>query len=224
MENLITCPICLKSGAFREHISKCQFNSTEIRRHECSFCGVVFGTKQMIEMPLCQIKDEYRKLYETYHEGNTTRFEMASFMLVNPSTTGRYLNYGAGKWSQSINQLRDRGFDIVGYEPFCPPTGPTAISAMDPAGAFDAIISHNLIEHLQDPVNDFRRMRGMLSLGGKMAHSTACYDYRHHETRFHLFFFTGESIQVLAKRSGLKFSQRVDYPDYSCCVFERNND
>ena len=69
---------------------------------------------------------------------------------------------------------------------------------------FDGIMSHNVIEHFQDPVTELRHMASLLrDKDSVMAHATGCYEYRYEYTRFHTFFYTGRSAAVLAEKAGL---------------------
>ena len=36
-----------------------------------------------------------------------------------------------------------------------------------------------------------------------LEHSTSCFEYRQEFTRFHLFFFTGDSLEYLCRKCGL---------------------
>jgi hypothetical protein len=80
---------------------------------------------------------------------------------------------------------------------------------------YDGIMTNNLIEHLTDPVDAFRLFRSLLSGPySLMAHSTPCYEYSFEYTRFHLFFFTGSSIDVLCKKCGLNVETVERDPDH----------
>ena len=76
--------------------------------------------------------------------------------------------------------------------------------------------SNDLIEHLQNPVEELCFMKSLLKPDGKMYHATGCYEYAFEYTRFHLFFFLGRSLQLLAQKSGLevKLTDRI-YPEQS---------
>lgn len=47
-------------------------------------------------------------------------------------------------------------------------------------------------------------MKAIMSDDGIMVHSTACYNYIYEYTRFHLFFYTGTSVEEICKQTGLK--------------------
>lgn len=64
-------------------------------------------------------------------------------------------------------------------------------------------MSCNLLEHLQDPVEELKLMSGYLKDGGIMVHGTPCYQYKYANTRFHLYFFLGKSVEIMSERAGL---------------------
>jgi len=204
----IICPICGSNNTnpqiFRE---KGIFEGWNIERYQCMFCDVIFGPSSMINMPIDKLSSMYKSLYSRYGEGETTQYEIATFKLLNPKKQGKYLNYGAGKWSKSIEILRKEGYNIIGYEPFCP-SGSDAVKTIIAGDKFDGIMSHNVIEHFQNPINSLIEMKNMLTENALMAHSTECYSYKYAESEYHLFFFIRRSIDVLCKKTDLRLIKR----------------
>lgn len=190
--------------------SRCIFGGGPLVRFECPGCGVIFGTERMLAMSPETLAEEYADLYRNYEEGETTALEVAAFEALRPREGGQYLNYGCGRWSKAIPQLRAAGHDVVGYEPYAAgPGGEFVLTRAEQLRGrrFDGIFTHNLIEHLQRPVEALQEMRELLRASGSaMVHSTACYEYRYEYSRFHLFFFTGSSVEVLARRAGLRLA------------------
>ena len=43
-----------------------------------------------------------------------------------------------------------------------------------------------------------------LAENGVMAHASPCFELRYEDTRFHLFFYLGRSVKVLADRAGFE--------------------
>jgi len=204
----IICPIC-DSSILDPKILKAKgmFERWDIERYECPCCNVIFGPLSMINMPIEKLAAMYKALYSRYGEGITTQYEIQTFKLLNPTKKGKYLNYGAGKWSKSIDILRKEGYDIIGYEPFCP-SGSNVVESVIDEIKFDGIMSHNVIEHLQNPIKSLIKMKNMLKNNSLMAHSTECFSYQIYESEYHLFFLIGKSIDVLCQKVGLKLVQR----------------
>lgn len=206
---IVECPICHNRKAtelFKKLVSRCIFGGGALQRYECPNCGVIFGPQKMLSLSPQELDRDYRAHYSCYSEGDTNEAVLDTFRHLNPSLGCRYLNYGCGQWSKPLRQIRSQGYDIVGFDPYvADPDDPSQITDVrELAGMrFDGIMSHNLLEHLVDPRSSLAFMSSLLAENGVMAHSTECFEYRHEYSRFHLFFFTGRSLDVLSKNSGL---------------------
>lgn len=206
------CPVCGSSaevGALRRLTAECYFGGGPIVRHECPECDTVFGSLRMLAMTPAELALEYKELYATYDEADSTASELASFRLLGLRPGGVYLNYGSGRWSRSIEILRTEGYEVWGYEPFVrsgerlPSYLLTEESALT-GRRFDGILTHNILEHVQDPVGFTRQLAGWLRPEGRLVHATACFEYAYEISRFHLCFFPGRSAGRLAERAGLE--------------------
>ena len=206
----ISCKLCgfeAQTLAFTEFRAYCMFGGGEIIRHQCPACDVIFGSEIMMRLSPEALSEEYEWHYLAFDEGDSTEDEIRAFRGLRPESRGRYLNWGAGNWSNSLSRLRHEGWNVLGFEPHAP--------AMPQDGvvtklehiqhlSFDGIFSNNLLEHLQHPVDELRQMASLLKPGSLMSHATPCFDYKFEFTRFHLFFFLGRSREVLAKQAGLE--------------------
>lgn len=222
----LQCPLCgcrRESHHFAMHESYCQFGGGRLLRHECPDCHVIFGPSKVMNLSEQELAEEYRMLYETYSEHDTTENEIRTFHAMKPRRNGIYLNFGSGgAWNSAIQKLRAEGWDLYGYEPYAAPGGEHIIR--DPNHLkqlrFDGIMSNNLLEHLPNPLATFQLWRSLLrSPSSVMAHSTPCYEYRYAFTRFHLFFFTGDSLNVLGQRTGFSAQKLAEEGDYICYGF-----
>lgn len=207
---VLECPVCLgraASEAYRVLASRCIFGGGALLRHECPRCGVVFGPQKMLALSPRELAADYRAHYSCFSEGDTSAAVLETFRYLNPRPGGRYLNYGCGRWSQARATISEQGFDIVGFDPYVADAqDPRAIRDIGLLGGmrFDGIMSHNLLEHLVDPRSALAFMASLLKKDGTMAHSTECFEYRHEYSRFHLYFFTGNSLQPLLENAGLR--------------------
>jgi SAM-dependent methyltransferase len=204
----IVCPVCGHADGrdgYSVHVSECQFNGGRLERYACPGCDVVFGPLKMLDLSARQLATEYRTLYTHYDEADSTESEIRAFRACEPRPGGLYLNWGCGAWSETIERLRGEGWDVWGYEPAAESTSPFIVSRRDQISArFDGIFSNNVIEHLRDPVTELHSMAGYLSQGGVMAHASPCFELCHEDTRFHLFFYLGRSMDVVAERASLE--------------------
>ena len=227
--DILQCKICGYKGrrdSFETKVTECRFNGGKLVRYICPQCGVIFGPTKFSALSQEEINDDYSAHYLGFHEGDSTQKEIDAFFLLKPEKDKIYLNYGCGCWSKSMEFLRSEGYQVFGYEPYAPDidnpymiTDKNKISKM----RFDGIFSNDLIEHLINPVEDFKFMKSILKdMHSKMSHSTSCYIYKHEVTRFHTHFFTGKSIDVLCEKAGLNVIQKVnevDSKDFICYVY-----
>ena len=220
---VVVCPLCGFSAAragFGLHASECQFDGSRIERYGCPDCDLVFGPLKMLDLTPAQLAAEYRMLYSYYREADSTVSEIRAFQACRPRKGGVYLNWGCGAWSATIEQLRSEGWDVWGYEPIVPSESPFVVNSRAELSArFAGIFSNNVIEHLQDPAGELRAMSEHLAPGGALAHASPCYELRYENTRFHLFFYLGRSVEMLAERAGLGVGSRERDGEYMHVVF-----
>lgn len=228
----LICCICNFSApvsAYKTVESQCMFNGGVLIRYICPRCGTIFGPAKMLELTPSELDQEYRIHYSVYEEGDSTDRELKAFFSLNPIPEGKYLIYGCGEWSKTIPILRSQGFDVEGFDPYVDKNDHiiTDLNVLRQR-QYDGIMTNNLLEHLTDPVQSFMLFRELLS-GPRalMVHSTPCYEYSYEFTRFHLFFFTGTSVDVLCKRCGLEVESidrgpDIDYINYVFSITEKD--
>ncbi|WP_274629237.1 class I SAM-dependent methyltransferase [Arvimicrobium flavum] len=225
----LTCIVCghtdRRSG-YGLHHDNCVFGGGALERYECPACGCIFGTKKYLDLSDAAVDADYRFLYSYYSESDSTPNEIRTFNSLTPRQDGLYLDWGCGGiWSKTVSTLRERGFDVWGYEPSAPTSGNHVVrSRAEISGRFDGIFSNNVIEHFRDPVAVFRDFHGLLKAGGVMAHSSPCYDKNYTFTRFHTLFLTGRSADVLAKRTGFAVVDEIRDGEYINVVFRKVDD
>ena len=214
-EQQLTCALCEHCGpteAFAVSESTCIFEGGQIRRHQCPQCDVIFGGSLMLSLSAEELANEYEWHYRVFSEGDSTEQELRAFYALNPERDKKYVNWGSGAWSHSIEVLRADGWQVFGYEPHGSASveGDAILRNLDELIALkpNGIYSNNVLEHLRHPIDELKTMSSLLPAGGMMSHATPCFEYRFEFTRFHLFFFLGRSRHLLADRTGL---QMVDY-------------
>ncbi len=228
-DDMLTCMICGSShrrGDYETMTSECRFNGGKLVRYVCPDCGVVFGPSKFSALTDEEKGEDYNLHYLGYDEGNGLEKELGAFFMLEPDKEKLYLDYGCGHWSGTIKTLREQGYKVYGYEPYAAEAGnPYILTSREDVSKmrFDGIFSNDLIEHLYDPVADFKFMRTLLrDADSKMSHSTSCYVYKYEITRFHMNFFLGRSIDVLCERSGFKVLEKCDEleeKDFICYTY-----
>lgn len=233
-DDMLTCKICGTSQRRAEYEireSECIFNGGVLTRYVCPGCGAVFGPTKFVDQGQKGIDEDYWVHYLGFSEGDSSYKEERAFRMLNPDKKKKYLNFGCGKWSGTLQKLREEGYNVYGYEPYAPEeNNPYLITSREELGKyrFDGIFSNDVLEHFVDPVEELRFMKGLLAdMGSKMAHCTACYTYKYEYTRFHTFFFLGDSVKVMADRAGLEIVSYVDdleKNDFYCYLFAPKSD
>ena len=151
----------------------------------------------------------------TLHTDEDTEGEKFTFFKLAPKKSGKYLNYGCCE-GKAVDLLRNDGWDVYGYEPFAnkaDSSNPYIITSKDEVSRmrFDGLFSNNVLEHLTNPLETLLFMKSLLVDDSCiMVHSTPCYEYLYEQTRFHLIFYTGQSIFKLSELAGL-----IPYNHYS---------
>jgi len=197
------CYICnndLDINNLKQFVSKCIFFKRELVRYKCNNCGVIFGPIDLIENKK-ELGNLYNTLWKKYNPPSMTIAEVAVFDSLfnyNVSKNGMFLNYGAGRKDDTISTIRSNGYDCYGYDLFAQPRK-FIFNNKDKLKdiKFDGIFSNNMIEHLQNPIEEFSFMLDILKPNGVIAHRTPCYSYCYEYSFAHLFFFTGKSLDII---------------------------
>lgn len=210
------------ASAFETRIDQCMFGGGELVRHGCWRCGCVFGAHKYLELPSGVMEADYKLLYETYQEADSTAGEIRTFKSLDPKPGGIYLNWGSGLWSGAIDRLRAEGWDVWGFEPNTNVNHPNVVTQRDQvSGPFDGLFSHNVIEHLRDPAAAFAEFHHLLKPGGRMAHASPCYAWAYPWTRFHVFFPLDRAPEALAERTGFTVTGKIDDGEFRVRIFDR---
>lgn len=224
-DRALSCIICGHSAGrsdFAIRLSRCVFGGGKLERYECPNCECIFGSQKFLDLGEDLLGLEYRLLYSRYREGDTTANEIRTFRSLDPQEGSAYVNWGSGAWNRTVANMRSEGWNLWGYEPSAPMEAPFVAKAKTQLPANIAgLMSNNVIEHFLDPVTQFREFHDLLLPAGRMAHSSACFEYRYEFSRFHTVFLLGKSPEILAERTGFKVIDRVREGEYINYVFEK---
>lgn len=203
------------------------YGGGNLLRYRCPSCGAVIGPNKMLSLSEDELREDYMQHYLAYPEADCTDMECQTFYNLMPEKGKIYLNYGCGAWSGTIQRLRKEGYEVYGYDPYAPIDSEFIFRDYEQLKdwQFDGIFSHDLLEHLRQPLEEFKKFYALLKERGKMAHTTACYRYVYEYTRFHLFFLTGDSVNKICEQSGFEIIDKFEAPDelYYCYVYQKTS-
>jgi hypothetical protein len=219
MKKILKCRICEHDNnneVVEIFKSRCIFlDKEELVRFKCNKCGVIYGTEKILNMSEEDLFSLYDKLYKTYSEGLSNNVQMYNLSLAYKHLQDYeqvVLNWGSGKFpiSNQFNKKHNSNaidYDIIKFNEYMI----TDLNLIKEE-SLGAIVSNNVLEHFQYPVEMFKKMNKMLKLNGFMVHSCPCIGesgYCYEYTRFHTFFYTGNSIEILAEKSGFEIVDSI---------------
>jgi SAM-dependent methyltransferase len=220
----LRCIVCDHRGGrdqFVRLLDRCAFGGGLLERYRCPACECVFGPQKYLDLSDAFVERDYRSLYLSYAEADSTASELRTFRSLAPRPNGLYLDWGCAG-GKTVARLRGEGWDVWGYEPSAEVTENHVVTRRGEISArFDGIFSNNVIEHFRDPVAQFRDFHGILKENGMMAHSSPCYEYQYASSRFHTLFLLGRSAHVLAERTEFKVTDVIRDEAYINYLFAR---
>ncbi len=187
---------------------------------ECPDCGYVGIEPGRIPTPEAEER-RYRLHRNSYGDGRYKAWiadyldAVADYLPPGASV----LDFGSGPEPVPAMMLRDRGCAVSAYDPFFAP-GDAWRKA-----SWDAILVHEVAEHLCEPGAALTELAALLAPGGAMCIRTRFppenredfgrWHYRMDET--HVGFFAARSMEWLAERLGLELAL-LESPDRAVLV------
>jgi len=173
----------------------------------CVECDLVFVPDEFLLTP--ERERARYELHENDPEDEGYRAFLSTLvdeMIPSLAPGARGLDYGSGPTPALMQMMRERGFDMQGYDLyFAPDEGALA-------GSYDFITCAETVEHFRDPLVEFDRMSAALAPGGVLGMMTdmpegewdaeqfAQWHYIFDDT--HIAFFSAATMSWLARRYG----------------------
>ena len=97
--------------------------------------------------------------------------------------------------------LRNDGYDIDGYDKYV--ENKHVLNNIG-TNKYDVIYANNFIEHITNPIRDIEKILLHLNDDGYLIFMSDCIDeYIIEYTHYHLYFYTGDSFNILCKKLNL---------------------
>lgn len=229
LDNNIICPICGKKsvkiisflGARNTH-TPCISVSEPHHKYLCLYCGHYFTP--WLDIDIRSVGRKYQELHGVYdptplfRENKRAAFQLNLIRYALDHLAGkcdpRILDFGCGPNISPTTTMRHEGHDvrccdiIDGYHYDNEIFFRYDITDTRWLGAFDAIVSIDVIEHLGNTLEAWRHLNKMLKPDGIMAH---CFPTRMHYSLCHCYFsvplhtsiFSKTSLDMLTAKTGV---------------------
>jgi 2-polyprenyl-3-methyl-5-hydroxy-6-metoxy-1,4-benzoquinol methylase len=203
--NSLNCIICEYTD-LNQNFSKLYANDIfcagTLIRHKCPNCGLIFGDLRFLNLSEEEINDDHEDVYSYYSEGNTVPYILDNLNSLDifKNKNLSYLDYACGI-GKMIPILKDKGYNIYGYDKYV--KNNNVLNNIDNT-KFDVIYTNNFIEHVINPIEDIKKILLHLNDNGYLIIMSDCFDeYKIEYTHYHLYFYTGNSFNILCDKLNL---------------------
>lgn len=217
----VKCPICCCNESKVFHYG--YDNYSGIKEHDkyiCLDCGHLFVTWMngkdigvlYASIPQIEVMQE--------NERKDIQKEMMLLGLKYYNGEGAILDFGCGANFNASRELQSEGYNAYScdimpglpYNDYFFQYNKYQVHKYN--NFFSVISSVDVLEHLNDPVKDFKDFNSMLTPGGVMVHFSPMIDnfplFRSHaDTAFHTCFFSEKSLKILCEKTGFVLIDKV---------------
>ena len=200
--NCIICEYTDLNKNFLKLYAKDIFCAGKLIRHKCPNCGLIFGDLRFLNLSEKEINDDHEDVYSYYSEGNTVPYILDNLNSLDifKNQNLSYLDYACGI-GKMIPILKDKGYNIYGYDKYV--KNNNVLNNIDNK-KFDVIYTNNFIEHVINPIEDIKKILLHLNDNGYLIIMSDCFDeYKIEYTHYHLYFYTGNSFNILCDKLNL---------------------
>lgn len=200
--NCIICEYTDLNKNFSKLYANDIFCAGKLIRHKCPNCGLIFGDLRFLNLSEKEINDDHEDLYSYYSEGNTVPYILDNLNSLDIFKNKQlsYLDYACGL-GKMITILKKQGYNIYGYDKHV--KNNNVLNDIDNK-KFDVIYTNNFIEHVINPIEDIKKILLHLNDNGYIIIMSDCFDeYKIEITHYHLYFYTGNSFNILCDKLNL---------------------
>lgn len=194
----VSCPLC-------SHINVHDYFTDNRREYlHCPECSLVFVPCRY------HLNDADEKKIYDLHENDPLdqgyrQFlsRLADPLMVRLPEGAHGLDFGCGPGPALVRMLEEKGFKMSGYDKFY------KNDSLVLNEKYDFICSTEVVEHLQDPAAEFRKLFSMLKTGGLLALMTkmvidreAFSKWHYIQDLSHISFYSKETFAYLGRQYG----------------------
>ena len=152
----MTCPLCASTGPF---INKPHEAWKAERFWHCTACDVVF----IPPTEWASFEQEKKRYQNHQNDENSSGYlqfleKTVIQILEKIPKSSRILDYGSGPRATLSMNLREKGYDVVSYDPFFNP--------IPVSGKFDLVLAHEVFEHFREPAKELQKIQSYLKANG----------------------------------------------------------
>ena len=199
----------------------------------CMTCSLVYAVPKE---PVSEIVRDYTRMedpeYVSEEKGRRKQAHILLDLLAKHKSTGRLLDIGSGP-GLFLEEAKNRGWRVQGVDlsPWAKKYAAekfgidifqgTLEEARFPDKSFDAVVMNDVIEHLEDPKSTLRQIRRVLKNDGILYLSTPDIDSALSRllgarwwgiNKYHLFYFSKKSLEMLFHETGFRSIRHTSYP------------
>lgn len=211
----LRCPLCLNSSTMFYHRKK-----TGEDYYKCLDCNLIFLN------PDKYLKPEIEHERYLTHENNVEDEGYQKYLMpivdavVNSQLwKAEGLDYGCGPSSVVTHLLRQRGYDIVGFDPYFL-NEPKRLEKK-----YDYIVCTEVVEHFYKPFEEFGKLKRLLKPLGTIYIRTSLTDdvldfekWHYHRDPTHVCFYSTDTIRWICRN----FRWEEVSLEKDCIVLRRN--
>ncbi len=202
-KDLVKCLLCSSNN--HEFFFRDKFRA--YRR--CNVCSIIFVPSEFH----VSIKDEKARYEEHNNDANDVRYREFLERIVKPikesfNKGSGGLDFGCGSTNLLADIFKQAGFEMEVYDLFYEMDK----SVLDKK--YDFIVSTEVVEHLNNPLQEFVKLFAMLIDNGVLAVMTRPFDdsidfktWHYKNDCTHIGFYSIATFDWLAKKLGVKYSQ-----------------
>lgn len=186
-----------------------EYKERGLTYHQCTSCNSILLD------PAHYLSPEQEKAHYLTHENDVNDPGYQEFVsplvkavLNNQTITEKGLDFGSGTGPVITKLLQDSNYDITTYDPFFDPD----YSALQ--NMYDYIVCCEVIEHFQNPREEFKTLYALLNEGGNLYCMTQLYHqginfktWRYKNDPTHTIFYHADAISYLADEFGFRSNQ-----------------